>query len=113
MMGWSLQDLSCLDLPLPCQDDNGLRWFFLLGWLEQSPAAAEWDGSRLRVSQALFDMAALADQVDRAFVENGQEEHSQSASLTNTPGRALITLARTCDGIIALETMDRHGRRSW
>jgi hypothetical protein len=33
--------------------------------------------------------------------------------LTDTPERALITLAECCDGIGVVETVDDKGQRSW
>jgi hypothetical protein len=59
----------------------------LLGWLDQSPAAAEWDGRRLRVSQTLFDMAVLALRIGHIFAGVGQFESGHVASL---PGRLLV-----------------------
>ena|SRR5437899_3588427 len=112
-MRWSLQDLNCCELPLIASDDSELRWFFLLGWIDDRPAVAEWDGVRLRVSSNLFDLASLAAQVDRAFAGSAQSEPNHTAGLAGTPGRALITLAECCDGICALETLDNQGRRSW
>jgi hypothetical protein len=110
---WSRPDTRCCEVPLIARYDQGLRWFFLLGWVDQGPAAAEWDGRRLRVNQALFDMASLATRVDGIFADLGQFEASPFASLTTTPARALITLADACDGIYVLETIDENGRRSW
>jgi hypothetical protein len=111
--GWSRPDISCFEVPLIARDARGLRWFFLLGWLDQSPAAAEWDGRRLRISQPLFDMASLAIRIDGVFADCGPSEPSHVASLTDSPARALITLADACEGIYVLETIDENGRCSW
>jgi hypothetical protein len=112
-MRWQLQDMHVCELPLTGGDDQRLRWFFLLGWLDNGPAAAEWDGDRLRISRALFDVASLAERVDHIFAESGESEPDDSASLIGSPGRALLTLIRACDGIYVLETIDENGRRSW
>lgn len=112
-MRWSLQDLSCCELALKANEGAGLRWFFLLGWIDDRPAVAEWDGARLLVSQNLLEMASLAAEVDGAFADCVLSDPHRYASLTDTPGRALITLADCCDGIHALETVDDNGRRLW
>jgi hypothetical protein len=119
-MRWSMQDLSCRDRPLVSGDDQGLRGFFLLGWVDESPAVAEWDGACLRVSRALFDVASLAVEVDQIFADVDPDtftdagmEADRSASLSESPARALLTLAEACDGIYVLETVDRQGRRTW
>jgi hypothetical protein len=112
-MRWSLQDLSCCELELEASVDAGLRWFFLLGWIDDRPAVAEWDGSRLLVSRNLLDVAFLATEVDEAFADSVVSEPHRYASLSETPERALITLADCCDGLHALETVDGNGRRSW
>jgi hypothetical protein len=115
-MRWSLQDLSCRDRPMVSSDDQGLRSFFLLGWVNESPAVADWDGACLRVSQALLDMASLAVAVDHIFADADIEadiEADRSASLTDSPARALLTLAEACDGIYVLETVDQQGKRTW
>jgi hypothetical protein len=112
-MRWSLQDLSCCELHLEARDDAGLGWFFLLGWIDDRPAVAEWDGARLLVNRDLLDVACLAERVDGAFADCVLSEPHRYASLTETPERALITLAECCDGIHALETLDGNGRRLW
>jgi hypothetical protein len=113
-MRWSLQELDCRELALGASDSDGLRWFFLLGWIDESPAAAEWDGASLRLSGNLLDAASVAAQVDHALADCAASEVDHSASLADTPGRALITLTDCCDGIYALETLDEMGRRqSW
>jgi hypothetical protein len=111
-MSWSLQDLSTRDRPMVSSDDQGLRGFFLLGWVSEGPALADWDGACLRVSEALFDMASLAVEVDDIFADADIEAH-RSASLTDSPARALLTLAEACDGIYVLETVDEQGKRTW
>lgn len=114
-MRWSLQDLDCREVTLAPNDRDKLRWFFLLGWIDDTPAVAEWSGARLRISSNLLDAATVGVQVDRVFAEsNGtMTAPHHHASLAATPGRALITLADRCDGIYALETVDETGRRSW
>jgi hypothetical protein len=112
-MRWQLQDMDVCELPLTGGDEQRLQWFFLLGWVDNGPAAAEWDGHRLRISRALFEVASLAERVDRIFAESGQSDPNDGASLIDSPGRALLTLARVCDGIYVLETTDENGRRSW
>jgi hypothetical protein len=121
-MRWSLQDLSCRDRPLVSGDDEGLQGFFLLGWVNESPAVADWDGACLRISDALFDVASLAVEVDQVFadtdadlatVNDAEKAPGCPASLSDTPARALLTLAEACDGIYVLETVDHQGRRTW
>jgi hypothetical protein len=112
-MRWSLQDLNCLELTLAPSDRDGLRWFFLLGWIDDSPAVAEWSGARLRVSSNLLEAASVAVQVDRAFADSATSQPNHYASLAGPPGRVLVTLADCCDGLYALETIDDKGRRSW
>jgi hypothetical protein len=112
-MRWSLQELNCQELRLAASDRDGLRWFFLLGWIDDSPAVAEWSGARLRVSSNLLDAASVAVEVDRAFADSATSETNHCASLAGPPGRALVTLTDCCDGIYALETIDAKGRRSW
>jgi hypothetical protein len=46
------------------------------------------------------------------FTDAGMEA-DRSASLSESPARALLTLAEACDGIYVLETVDRQGRRTW
>ena len=91
----------------------GCAEFFLLGWLDQCPVVAEWDGRRLRVSQALFDMVSLAIRLDGIFADVEQSVPGHFASLTDSPARALLTLADACEGIYVLETIDDNGRCSW
>jgi hypothetical protein len=112
-MRWSLQDLTCCELELSAGDGASLRWFLLLGWIDDRPAIAEWDGVRLLVSRNLLDVGSLAVEVDGAFADCEPSGCHHYASLTDTPERALITLAECCDGIGVVETVDDKGRRSW
>jgi hypothetical protein len=112
-MRWSLQDLTYCECPLTASAGDELRWFFLLGCIDNRPALAEWDGATVRISWNLMNVTSMAAQVDQAFSEPAQSQPNHQASLNCSPERALLTLADCCDDVFVVETRDGTGRRSW
>jgi hypothetical protein len=82
-------------------------FFHLEGRLGGSAVSAGWDGRILSVTDSLWAVVALADAVEAAFAEAGLPHEPPSDLLRESPGWALVVLARACDELSLVEYQGR------
>jgi hypothetical protein len=89
----------------------GFEDFRVEGTIDGSEVRAVWDGSRLDLSETLYQRAMLAVAVDEVYVETGLAPAEARSTLCGTPADVILTLARSCDAVRTVEYTRRCRER--
>jgi hypothetical protein len=79
-----------------------VRWFSLTGELGDRLVWARWQGGRLRCDPNLMTQARLLVELGTVF-ENHDPPARVEATVTGDPAAVMLTLARSCDRVVAVD----------